>query len=249
MPNLMGLNDVDAQRTVSNFEFSGKTIDKLGASEYTLASIQVDVSPSVEDFKADLALSLKNSVEACKKSPRAENMLVRATTFCEALEEIHGFVNLDEINTDNYDQYLRIGSGTALYDATLDSMETVIKYGENLLDMDVCYNCNGIVFIITDGMENSSRVATTTRIKNTIAQVKMDEKLESLKSVLIGIGDERITRLYLDNFQQEVGINQFVWVGEATPEQLAKLAAFVSQSISSQSQSLGTGGASQDITF
>ena len=36
-------------------------------------------------------------------------------------------------------------------------------------------------------------------------------------------------------------------VGDATPRKLAKLAAFVSQSISSQSQALGTGGPSQNI--
>jgi hypothetical protein len=36
---------------------------------------------------------------------------------------------------------------------------------------------------------------------------------------------------------------------EATTEKLAKLAAFISRSISAQSQSLGTGGASKVLTF
>jgi hypothetical protein len=47
--------------------------------------------------------------------------------------------------------------------------------------------------------------------------------------------------------RSEVGITQFIDAGDATKGKLAKLAAFVSQSISSTSQALGTGGPSQAI--
>jgi len=46
----------------------------------------------------------------------------------------------------------------------------------------------------------------------------------------------------LKNFSDQARLNQFVDAGEATAQKLAKLAAFVSRSITSQSQALGSGG-------
>ena len=248
MPNLMGVSDVDAQKTLSNFEFSGKRIDKLGATEYTLSSIQVDVSGSVARFQGDLVKALESAVGACEKSPRAENMLIRVTTFNDAPPaEIHGFVPFEDVKTNDYGQYIKPMGGTALYDATMDALEATKKYGESLVDMD--YNCNGIVFIITDGEENSSVVGTPKKIKDLIEKVGKEEKLESLKTVLIGVGDQQSVQQYLADFQQKAGIDQYVWIGDASPAKLAKLAEFISKSISSTSQALGTGGTSQDITF
>lgn len=61
-------------------------------------------------------------------------------------------------------------------------------------------------------------------------------------SVLIGVNTAnpsmvRNLKLLKDN----AGMTHFIDAGEATKDKLAKLAAFVSQSISSQSQSLNTG--------
>lgn len=247
MPNLMGMGDVDAQKTLSNFEFSGKRVDELGASEYTISSIEIDTSGSVFGFKTDLVKALQNIVKACEKDPKAENMLVRVASFNTMLDEIHGFVPLEEIKTNDYDDYIDPGGGTALYDATLDAIECAQKYGESLVDMD--YGCNTILFIVTDGDENSSRIGTPRKIVNRIDAIRKAEKIESIKTVLIGVGDEQLVRPYLEKFQQDANLDQFVWIGEATPSKLAKLAEFISQSISSTSQALGTGGQSQDITF
>ena len=71
----------------------------------------------------------------------------------------------------------------------------------------------------------------------------------SRSTVLVGVGDEQRVKQYLETFKDEVGIDQFVWIGDATPAKLAKLGNFVSQSISSTSQALGTGAPSQEITF
>lgn len=247
MPNLMGVGDVDAQKTLSNFEFSGKRIEELGAPEYTISSIEVDISGSVHPFRDDLVKALQNIIEACRKDPKSENMLVRMTTFSDILNEVHGFVPLEDIDTNNYDNFINPGGGTALYDATMDAIECTQKYGESLVDMD--YNCNAILFIVTDGDENSSRIGTPQKIINRINAIRQAEKIESVKTVLIGVGDEQWVEQYLQDFQQDAKIDQYVWIGEATPSKLAKLAEFISQSISSTSQALGTGGQSQDITF
>lgn len=247
MPNLMNVSDVDAQKTISNFEFSGKKLDSLGASEYTIASITVDVSSSVSTFRDDLVSALSNVVGSCDKNPRRENMLIRATTFCDSLSEVHGFVPLEDIKANDYGQYVNPCGMTALYDAVLDGVEAVKKYGETLSGMD--YLCNAILFIITDGCENRSVIGNPQKIRDMIKKIRTEEKLESIKVVLIGVGDEDDVKDFLEGFQKEAELDQFVWVGEATPGRLAKLAEFVSQSVSSTSQSLGTGGASQNLTF
>ncbi|UCE66565.1 MAG: hypothetical protein JSU85_00700, partial [Candidatus Zixiibacteriota bacterium] len=56
-------------------------------------------------------------------------------------------------------------------------------------------------------------------------------------------------KAYLDDFKDKANLQQFVNAGNATPKTLAKLANFISKSISSQSQSLGTGGPSQSLSF
>ena len=48
--------------------------------------------------------------------------------------------------------------------------------------------------------------------------------------------------------EQRMQISQYIDAGAATKGKLAKLADFVSQSVSSQSQALGTGGPSQNIS-
>ena len=247
MPNLMGVNDVDAQKTLSNFEFSGKKFDELGAAEYTLACIEVDVSGSVSGYDQDLVKALENIVKACEKDPKSENMLVRVSTFNATLAEVHGFVPLDDIKSKDYGQYINPAGGTALYDATLDAIECTQKYGENLVDMD--YGCNAILFIVTDGEENSSRIGSPKNIVNRIEAIRKAEKIESVKVILIGVGDQTGVQQALDDFHKNAKIDQYLWVGEATPSKLAKLAEFISQSISSTSQALGTGAQSQNLTF
>lgn len=246
MPKFMNMDDVEAQKTLSNFEFSGKRPDALQASEYTIASVVVDETGSVFDFKKDLEKALKSCIGACKKHPRSENILARVSAFNTDVREVHGFGEVNEIKEDDYDGEIKPDGGTALFDATLESLEATQQYNNGLYDMD--YLCNAILFIVTDGDDNSSRIGTPEKVKKLIAKIRKEEKLESIKTVLIGVGEPDVQQ-YLDNFKDEANLDQFVWVGEATPAKLAKLADFISKSVSSTSQSLGSGGASQDITF
>lgn len=107
---------------------------------------------------------------------------------------------------------------------------------------------NGIIFVITDGDDNASIVETPKMIGDAITRGVSNEWLESLNVVLIGINAARYQR-ELDRFSLEAKLTQYVDAGDASPQMLATLADFVSRSISSQSQSLGTGGASQALTF
>jgi len=118
---------------------------------------------------------------------------------------------------------------------------------------DYEFDVNGAVYIVTDGMNNRGSM-TPKSIKDKVESALSHEKIESLITVLIGLHDPNDTwgpevKAHLDEFKNEANLTQFVEVGDATPGKLAKLANFVSQSVSSQSQALGSGAASQSLTF
>ena len=53
----------------------------------------------------------------------------------------------------------------------------------------------------------------------------------------------------VEEFQKDVGFTQFIPIEKADEKTLAKLGNFISQSLISQSLSLGTGGPSQSLAF
>jgi hypothetical protein len=111
------------------------------------------------------------------------------------------------------------------------------------------FNVNGIVFVITDGLNNESK-STPSMIADTITKAKYGEEIESLITILVGINTkEKEVSNALDEFASEAKLSQYVDAGDATSQRLAKLASFVSKSVSSQSQALGTGGPSQILTI
>jgi uroporphyrinogen-III synthase len=76
------------------------------------------------------------------------------------------------------------------------------------------------------------------------------ESLESIVSVLIGVNTQSGgLNDYLRELKKEAGFTQYVSIGKATAKELAKLGGFVSKSISSQSQALGSGSAGQSLSF
>jgi hypothetical protein len=231
--------------TGSNFTFQATRIGDLGATEYTLVTITVDTTGSVAGFSRQLLDMLVMSVESCRRSPRSNNLLVRVVEFNSTIgaSEIHGFVPLTNIDTSAYAAFRPRGA-TPLYDATYNSIGAMLDYGKQLADND--FLANGIAFIITDGGDNVSTM-TPGMIARQVDDARQAEKLESFLSILIGINDGQLKQ-YLDDFRQQAKLDQYISAGNATPGMLAKLAAFVSQSVSSQSQALGTGGPSQAIS-
>lgn len=243
-------------QTTSGFGFTAKPVADLESQAYTIGNILCDNSGSVSGYKTELEKAISAAAEACLKSPRAEDMLLRVATFNDSLSEIHGFLSLNDIGdpavadaaqriSQHYNGSIRCGGSTALYDAALESIETVRAYAEKLVANR--YSANGICFIITDGGENASRTASIQKIKDALHKVRTDEKLESLKVVLVGVGSGMDQ--YFQDFANQCGFDQYINIGDATPAKLARLAAFISKSISSSSQALGTGGQSQNIVF
>lgn len=250
MPRLMNNNGMEVGKIggMQGFEFSGVRTERLGATEYTLVTIAVDETGSVDGFSRELRETLITAVEACKKSPRSDNLLLRVIKFSSrypnGVEELNGFTPLADIDPARDFPELRPGGMTPLADACYSAIGAMNAYGQKLIDDD--FGVNAICFIITDGYDNDS-TATMQMVRDEAVKAVTGEIVESMVSVLIGINAADYKGI-LDRFYQDAGLTQYIDAGEATKGKLAKLADFVSQSVSSQSQALGTGGPSQNIS-
>ena len=245
MARLIG--NMDQGSIGGGFKFSHIRTEQLGASEYTLVTIAVDRTGSVGGFEKELSKCIIASIDSCRKSPRAENLLIRVILFSDYLpngvQEIHGFKRLQDIDPKEYEN-IDTGGGTPLYDAAYSAVAATNEYAKILYNDD--FSSNGIVIIITDGCDNAS-VMSPKAVHDEIQKGIKGEFIESNIVLLIGINAAQYKTL-LERFQLEAKIDKYIDAGDATPSKLAKLAEFIAQSVSSQSQALGTGGPSQTIS-
>lgn len=229
------------------FAFTGARIDRLEATDYTLVTIAIDATGSVSPFVQDLDRLLKEVVAACRKSARSENLLVRIIFFGSQFQggvfEVIGFTPLADVDPATFPN-VQAGGMTPLCDAAFSALAATNKYADDLRKND--FGVNAIIFIISDGGENSS-ISTMKMVQDEQKLIMQSEQLESCLSILIGVNTAQCGG-ELSRFQQEAGMSQYLDGGAATPGQIAKVAQFVSRSISSQSQALGTGGPSQQIS-
>lgn len=235
------------QHKTGHFGFSAVGLDDLGASEYTLVTIVADRSGSTQGFQQAMEKVLKELAKACVRSDRADNLMIRLVAFEDFAEEVHGFKLLSQINQADYDGVLHPGGMTALYDAAVDAIEATTNYAEVLAKQD--YMTNGFVVVITDGMDNRSKM-TPAKVKEALTKAVKSEFLESIMSILVAVnvGDSSV-KTALQDFNTTVGFTQYVELNDADEKTFAKMANWLSQSVSSQSSALGTGGPSQSINF
>ncbi len=243
-------NEVMESRKVAgtHFGYTGTRLgDLTGATEYTLVTIVLDESGSTAGFASEMEKCVSEIVKACRYSPRCDNLMLRIVAFHTNYREVHGFKLLQSCNPDDYIGVYAGGGSTALFDSACDAIEATKDYGKQLADNE--FLVNACVFVLTDGDDNASKFSAI-QVKEALAKCVSSEALESLVSVLIGVNitDTRIAQ-FLQNFHKTAEFTQFVELKDASEKTLAKLAAFVSKSISSQSQALGSGSMSQSLTF
>jgi uncharacterized protein YegL len=244
------LNDVTLDQIDlpnSHYGYSAAKIEALGATEYTTATIVVDVSGSTQAFKVEMEACIAEIISACKYSARADNLLLRLVQFDTRLDEIHGFKLLENCNTSDYSGVLRPGGNTALYDAAENAISAAVNYAGRLAAGDL--SANAILFVMTDGMDNASKLSAAS-VKRAMDRAISNETLGSIVSILIGVnvGNADISR-QLKDFKETAGFNQYIEIDRADRDSLAGLARFVSKSISVQSQVLMSGGSSSKLVF
>src|SRR5262245_38756626 len=99
----------------SHYGYTATRLDELGATEYTIATIVADVSGSTADFIFEMESAITRIVQACKFSPRADNLLLRLVAFDDSLSELHGFKLLENCHPADYGGRPCSGGSTALY--------------------------------------------------------------------------------------------------------------------------------------
>lgn len=240
-----GMENVKA----TGIQFSRTKIENLGSTEYTQATLVNDCSYSVIDFKTEMEACVGQVVESLRLSPRADSLLFRHVLFSDDVWENHGFKLLADINPGDYVNCLTIKANTALYDASENAIDATVQNAADLVNSG--FNVNGVIFIITDGLNNRGRSTPAQIRKKLEAACQKDSKnrtLESLITILIGVNvDSSEVIAELNAFKDQAGLTHFIALKDASKKSLAKLAAFISKSISSTSQALGTGGPSKQI--
>lgn len=249
MPKLMNVDASVAAKTMHGFDYTSIAVEKLGATEYTFVHIVTDKTTSVGAFKVQLEKMIGASVGSCRNSARALNLLIRTTAFnSNGIDELHGFTLLNSIDPDSYVGTIHPGGITNLYTASLEAVEATDEYVQSLFDAQRICNANAIIFFITDGDDNASDQDQVCEddVKTAINKIKRSEVLESIRTILIGVNDDEYKH-ELETFKDNVGIDEYIPMGEVTESKLAKLAEFISQSVTDTDTSRGTGQPSQPI--
>jgi hypothetical protein len=229
----------------NNYGYSAAPLNSLTAPEYTLVTLVNDESGSTSGFVKPMESAVKEIMKACRHSPRSDYLLVRMVNFGSTMREIHGFKLLEQTNLSDYDGFFGAGGSTALFDTSKNAIDATADYAKQLTEND--YSVNAIVFVITDGDDVCSKYSAND-VGESLKKCITGETMESLVSVLIGVNiTDPMMKNRLDDFAQKAGFTKFIPVDDASEKTLAKLADFVSKSISSQSQALGSGGPSQAL--
>lgn len=248
MALLIGTSDTEAQTTVgSGFAYSGAKMSVLGASEYVIAQMLIDWSSSVSGCRQGLIDCAKMVLEACKKHPKSENILLRVVTFDgrNGNIEIHGFMPINAVDSAVYDNMGHPTSTTPLMDAHLEALEALHDYGTNLVKNQ--FNCNAVLFVLSDGGENSSRTPDAMKkIVDMSAKIRSGDPIESFTQIMIGFNDLS-SKADLLQYVKDATIDEYKSIGDATPTNIAKMGKFISHSFSTASVALG-GGNSQQLT-
>jgi hypothetical protein len=224
------------------YQFSHESLENLGSSEYTLVTVALDISGSTHSFHEDVKECMKSILRSCRMSPRADSIMMRVVEFNHTIKEIHGYVQLANLDESIYDSGYHAGGTTDLFGAMLNTQEAAFAYGDQLTQSD--YSVNAINIVVTDGYDTENN-ASPEMIKRSTEQAFTSEKLESILSILVGLNEGH----ELKDVASRAGINQFIPIQSVDDKAFAKLAQFISSSIDSQSQALGTGGPSQLLNF
>jgi len=230
----------------SAYGFSGTRLDALGASEYTLVGIAADQSGSVASFRTEIEACLGEIVRACASSSRADHLMLRLTAFDSSLHEVHGFKPLPTLAPDDYTGCLAPGGSTALHDAAHNAVASIVSYGDTLGKNDLAVN--GLVFVLTDGGDNASQLDAAA-VAQAVSDAVASEQLQSMRTVLVGVGVGASTSQVLMRFSAQAGFDEYIALDRADAATLQRLARFAVRSIAASSTALGHGGPVASLTF
>lgn len=228
----------------TGFGYTAINVADVLTTELTIVTGLLDESGSTSPFAKDLEKCVKTIIDSLRHSPRADNLMYRHCHFGTYFREVHGYKLLQDINSGDYNGCYQSGGSTALYDSMDNVFRAVKDYGEQCQKSKRI--ANGLVFVLTDGQDNGSTLRINDA-RNALAACIAGESLESLITILIGVNPDANIQQSLKDMANQTGFTQYIPLTDVSESTLAKLAKFISHSISSQSQALGSGGPSQTL--
>jgi len=249
------LSDENTVQIQGGFVYTNTAIDKLDATTYTLGTLVIDLTGSLDGREDDLKMIASQIVEKLKGEDTAKNILWRVVGFNSSIgvREFHGFRLLQDIDPSRDYPDFNCNGMTNLYDATGAAIEATLVEGKRLYDEEL--DVNAITVLLTDGDENNSRkIQTAAEIKDKTDAAIRGEQVESYRTILVGVntGDQsswatHVTKK-LNEFKDEAGLTEYIDMKDFDEKAIKKIILQVSSITSDTSKQIGSGGPSQ-MTF
>ena len=217
----MDFNDFDLNLSFNNFN-----PDDIQVEETINAVFVVDVSPSIGGYVKELNNAFNDFVQTMQQSHVHDRLFVSVVEFDDQVRVRSGFQPIVGVPVTTF---IPQGRGTALYDAVGSGIKNAIDYRENLENTGI--NVKTLIFVITDGEDNSSSPNASQMVKNKLEDIKANEaNAFSFTTILFGVGDSNS----FERAQQNMGIEHLAKVGQ-TGAEIRKMISFISSSISKSS--------------
>ena len=219
MENTTNISDTDFALNFNNFD-----AENIQLEETINVVLAVDVSPSIGRYETELNNAINEFIQEMQKSHVAPKLFVSIVTFNEQIEVKSGFQPITNLPPADFKAS---GRGTALYDAVKVALDNALSYRKTLVDSGV--DTKTLVFVITDGEDNSSAHNAAAEVKDKLDQLRAEEvNMINFNSMLFGVG----TEAYFEDAQKQMGINELAKIGTSGAE-MRKMIGFISSSISS----------------
>ena len=206
-----------------NLNFNNFDPDQIQVEETINCVFVVDVSPSIGRYVGDLNNAFNDFVQTMQQSHVHDRLFVSIVEFDENVRVRSGFQPIIGVPVTNF---VPQGSGTALYDAVLAGIKNAVDYRTNLESTGI--NVKTLIFIITDGEDNSSARRAADSVKAQLADIKSNEaNTFSFTTILFGVGNQA----RFEEAQNNMGIEHLAKVGD-TGKEIKKMISFISSSIS-----------------
>ena len=216
--------------------FNNFDADNIQSDETINCVFVIDKSGSIYSYVKDMNNALNDFLQTMQKSHVADKLLVSTIEFDGNVSVVSGFQPISNVNPFN----INPGGTTALYDAVKVGLENAISYREQLQNSGL--TAKTLVFIITDGDDNSSKT-NPSEIKQIISDIYKNEmNAFSFTIIMFGVGSEAD----FDSARDQMGIdkNLIAKVG-TTGAEIRKMINFISSSVSSSAN----GSTPTSITF
>jgi len=223
------LNDLDI-----HLDFHNVDTDSIQVEETINAVFIIDRSPSISSYVSDLNAAFNDFIQTMQQSHISDRLLVSIVEFDSKVVVRSGFQPISGVPVI---QFVPQGGGTALYDAVAIGIKNAVDYRDTLEQSGI--NVKTLIFCITDGEDNSSRLCGSSTIKKTLDDILTNEaNAFSFTTILFGVGiDYSFTKA-----KNDMGFQHLAVVGN-TGAEIKKMISF-SSSISKSSS-----GANPVTTF